>query len=125
MKQKNSKLTDEQESILFNKATEAAFSGNLLNNKDDGVYKCANCHAVVFESESKFDSGSGWPSFYKAIDSKSVKLAKDTSLGMERVEVSCVKCGGHLGHVFSDGYGQPGGKRYCINSLSLDFSKKD
>lgn len=125
MKQLNPKLTVEQKDVLFNKATEAPFSGLLLNNEEDGVYKCANCGNVLFGAETKFESGSGWPSFYDVKDTKAVKLVADNALGMERVEVTCANCGGHLGHVFNDAYDQPTGMRFCINSLSLDFSEND
>lgn len=109
---------------MFNKATEAPFSGELLHNEEDGDYKCANCGTVVFGAETKFDSGCGWPSFYNVKDTEAVKLEEDNSLGMQRIAVNCKKCGGHLGHVFNDAYDQPTGKRFCINSLSLDFKKK-
>jgi peptide-methionine (R)-S-oxide reductase len=124
MKQINENLTDEQKDVLFNSATEAPFSGAFLENHEDGEYKCANCGVVLFGAETKFDSGSGWPSFYDVKDKKSVKLTEDTSLGMHRVEVSCANCGGHLGHVFNDAHDQPTGMRFCINSLALDFEKE-
>ncbi len=115
------KLTKEQHHILREKGTEAPFSGKLLHNKQKGTYQCAGCGTEVFTSESKFDSGCGWPSFDAASDK--VELHKDTSHGMIRTEVTCNKCGGHLGHVFDDGPTKTG-KRYCINSLSLEFTKK-
>jgi peptide-methionine (R)-S-oxide reductase len=115
------KLTKEQSHILKDKGTEPAFSGKLLHNKEKGTYQCAACGTELFASDTKFDSGSGWPSFTEA---KNVKLSEDNSLGMKRVEVTCKKCGGHLGHMFDDGPRDKGGKRYCINSLSLDFKKK-
>lgn len=124
MKQINKNLTDEQKDVLFNKATEAPFSGALLHNEEDGDYRCANCGSVLFGAETKFDSGCGWPSFYDVKNTKAVKLSEDTSHGMQRVEISCATCGGHLGHVFNDAYDQPTGMRFCINSLSLDFIKK-
>lgn len=117
------RLTAEQYKILRQKGTEAPFTGELLDNKEDGDYKCAACGNVVFKSGHKFDSGSGWPSFYDVAGSDKVKLEDDSSLGVQRVEVLCANCGGHLGHVFDDAAGQPGGKRYCINSCSLDFDK--
>lgn len=119
------KLTPQQYAILRQKSTEAPFTGELLNNKDGGDYTCAACGTVVFKSDHKFDSGSGWPSFYDVAGSDAVKLIDDSSLGMHRVEVECANCYGHLGHVFDDAYDQPGGQRYCINSASLGFSKKD
>lgn len=125
MKQINPKLTDEQKDVLFNKATESPFTGALLHNEEDGDYTCANCGQVLFGAETKFDSGSGWPSFYDVKDTKAVKLTEDTSHGMQRIEISCAMCGGHLGHVFNDAYDQPTGMRFCINSLSLDFTKHD
>jgi peptide-methionine (R)-S-oxide reductase len=119
------RLTPQQYTVLRQKGTEAPFTGELLDNKATGDYICAACGAVLFKSDHKFDSGSGWPSFYDVAGSDKVKLIDDNSLGMHRVEVECVTCGGHLGHVFDDAYEQPGGKRYCINSASLDFDKKD
>ncbi len=115
------RLTDQQYTILRQKGTEAPFTGELLANKDSGNYTCAACGAVLFKSDHKFDSGSGWPSFYDVAASNKVRLIDDTTLGMHRVEVECATCGGHLGHVFDDAYDQPGGKRYCINSCSLNF----
>ncbi len=120
----NPKLTDEQKKVLFNKATEAPFTGKFLHNKDSGMYTCANCGAELFDSQTKFDSGSGWPSFYDVASKGSVKLTEDTSLGMHRVEVTCSNCGGHLGHLFNDAADQPTGMRFCINSCSLDFNPK-
>jgi peptide-methionine (R)-S-oxide reductase len=119
----NPSLSDEQKDVLFNKATEAPFSGALLHNEEDGDYLCANCGQVLFGAETKFDSGSGWPSFYDVKDTKAVKLTEDTSHDMQRIEISCASCGGHLGHVFNDAYDQPTGMRFCINSLALDFKK--
>lgn len=117
------RLTPEQYEVLRQKGTEAPFTGELLNNKDSGDYTCAACGAIVFKSDHKFDSGSGWPSFYDVAGSDAIVLIDDTSYGMRRVEVTCAQCGGHLGHVFNDAYDQPGGQRYCINSASLDFKK--
>jgi peptide-methionine (R)-S-oxide reductase len=119
------RLTPEQYRILRQKGTEAAFTGQLLDNKDSGDYMCAACGAVLFKSDHKFESGSGWPSFYDVAGSDAVKLHDDNSLGVQRTEVTCANCGGHLGHVFDDAYDQPGGKRYCINSMSLGFKKNE
>lgn len=116
------KLTPEQYHVLREKGTELPFSGALLNNKGEGVYRCAACHEPLFSSETKFDSGSGWPSFWDAVDESKVKLVPDHSHGMERTEVQCANCGGHLGHLFNDGP-TPTGQRYCINSVSLDFEE--
>ena len=121
----NPDLSDEQRKVLFDKATEAPFSGKFLNNKETGMYVCASCGANLFSSDTKFDSGSGWPSFYDVVNTGAVKLVDDTSGRMNRVEAVCATCGGHLGHVFDDAYDQPGGQRYCINSLSLDFKPKE
>ena len=121
----NPDLSDEQRKVLFDKATEAPFSGKFLNNKETGMYVCASCGANLFSSDTKFDSGSGWPSFYDVANTGAVELVDDTSGHMNRVEAVCATCGGHLGHVFDDAYDQPGGQRYCINSLSLDFKPKE
>lgn len=124
MKQINKNLSEEQMAVLFKKETESPFSGELLYNEEDGDYICANCSAVLFGAETKFDSGCGWPSFYDVKDTKSIQLLEDNSQGMKRVEVLCRNCGGHLGHVFNDAYDQPTGMRFCINSLSMDFVRK-
>ena len=116
-------LTKEEYQILRNKGTEAPFTGKYLDKKKDGTYVCAACKNPLFSSETKFDSGSGWPSFWDVISKGSVDLKDDFSLGMKRIEVVCSRCGGHLGHVFDDGP-QPTGKRFCINSISLDFKEK-
>ena len=115
-----SKLTPEQRHILVDKGTEIPFTGELLNNKKDGMYACAACGTELFSSNTKFESGSGWPSFWGAVDESKVKLVPDDSHGMHRTEVQCATCGGHLGHLFDDGP-RPSGQRYCINSASLDF----
>lgn len=117
------RLTSEQYQVLRKKGTETPFSGALLNNKDIGNYVCAACGNVLFKSGHKFDSGTGWPSFYDVAGSGAIDLRRDTSLGMERTEVTCKNCGGHLGHLFDDARDQPTGQRYCINSVSLNFNK--
>lgn len=119
----NPKLTPEQAKVLHEKATEAPFTGKYLHNEKDGMYTCANCGSELFSSGTKFDSGSGWPSFYDVAKSGAVKLVEDVSMGMTRTEAVCAQCGGHLGHVFDDAFDQPTGQRYCINSLSLDFKE--
>lgn len=116
------KLTDEQYQVLREKGTEAPFSGQLLKTKDEGVYRCAACGEALFSSSSKYDSGSGWPSFNDAMSNTKLKLSDDFSHHMHRIEVSCANCGSHLGHLFDD-ESQPTGKYYCINSCALDFNK--
>lgn len=123
--QQNQDLTDFQKQVLFQKATEAPFSGEHLQNKQPGVYSCANCGQVLFSSTTKFDSGSGWPSFYDVAEQGAVRIVSDSSHGMERTEVVCAQCGGHLGHIFEDAYTMPTGKRYCINSVCLAFNEDD
>lgn len=113
-------LTDEQYKILREKGTEPAFSGQLLDNKKQGTYTCSACGEPLFSAETKFDSGSGWPSFYATMDNNNIEEKLDKSQGMIRTEVLCSSCGGHLGHLFPDGP-NPSGMRYCINSASLDF----
>lgn len=115
------KLTPEQFKVLRQKETEKPFTGKLLHNEKTGRYVCAACGAYLFHSDTKFDSGSGWPSFYDVANKGNVRLVADTSAGMHRVEVLCAKCGGHLGHVFNDAPQQPTGMRFCINSCALDF----
>jgi len=115
-------LSPEQYYVLREKGTERPFSGKLLHNKKNGTYVCGACGNPLFSSDTKFDSGSGWPSFYDVVSEGAVELKPDDSLGMKRIEVLCNRCGGHLGHIFDDGP-QSTGKRYCINSLSLDFKE--
>ena len=118
------KLSPEQYRILREKGTEAPFTGKLLNEKGSGDFVCGACGATVFKSDTKFDSGSGWPSFYDPANTEAVKLIEDVSYGMSRTEVTCANCGSHLGHVFRDAPEQPTGMRFCINSASLDFKAK-
>lgn len=117
------RLTDQEYYVLRKKGTERAFTGDLLENKEQGVYICAACKLPLFESKTKFKSGTGWPSFYAPINDQNVASEEDNAYGMVRTEVLCSRCGGHLGHVFPDGP-KPTGLRYCINSVSLDFEKK-
>ncbi|RZN49924.1 peptide-methionine (R)-S-oxide reductase [archaeon] len=117
-------LTAEEYRVLRKKGTELAFSGELVHNKDKGVYTCAGCGQELFTSGEKFDSGSGWPSFWDAIDRDRIEFKRDLSHSMVRTEIVCARCGGHLGHVFDDGP-RPTGKRYCVNSAALHFEKKE
>jgi peptide-methionine (R)-S-oxide reductase len=118
------KLTDEQYDVCFNKGTEPPFSGKYHDCKDKGMYKCSCCGEELFESDTKFDSGTGWPSFWQPLSNEKISYESDSSFGMMRTEVNCKKCGAHLGHVFDDGP-QPTNQRFCINSVSLDLDKKD
>ncbi|MFX0075863.1 MAG: peptide-methionine (R)-S-oxide reductase MsrB, partial [Candidatus Hermodarchaeota archaeon] len=118
------KLTEEQYKVLRLKGTERPFTGKYLDNKEKGVYYCAGCGTPLFDSKSKFKSGSGWPSFTSPIEKSNIEEEQDNSFNMRRTEVLCSKCGGHLGHVFNDGP-KPTGMRYCINSISLDFKPKN
>ncbi len=114
-------LTPEQYRIMRQKGTEGAFTGQYWNNKDEGLYRCTGCGTPLFSSETKFDSGSGWPSFYAPVEQDNVEVEQDTSFGMSRTEVLCANCEAHLGHVFDDGPRDKTGLRYCINSASLAF----
>lgn len=117
-------LTDEEYRILRESGTEPRFAGDYLDIKEDGVFKCAGCGAELFDTEHKFESGTGWPSFYDVAESDHIETEVDRSHGMERIEVKCGECDGHLGHVFEDGP-EPTGKRYCINSAALDFESEE
>ncbi|QEE14253.1 peptide-methionine (R)-S-oxide reductase MsrB [Promethearchaeum syntrophicum] len=115
------KLTDEEFRVLRLKETEIPYTGKYLDKKEEGIYHCAGCGNPLFDSNTKFDSGCGWPSFFAAKKEK-IDIKQDSSLGMIRDEILCSKCGGHLGHIFNDGP-EPTGKRYCVNSISLKFEE--
>ncbi|MFX1565237.1 MAG: peptide-methionine (R)-S-oxide reductase MsrB [Promethearchaeota archaeon] len=117
------KLSKEEYQVLRQKGTERPFTGKYWKNKEKGTYKCAGCGVELFSSEAKFESGSGWPSFYEALDKDKIEEKVDLSHGMRRIEVVCKNCGGHLGHVFDDGPKDKTGCRYCINSIALQFEK--
>jgi peptide-methionine (R)-S-oxide reductase len=117
-------LTPEQFEICINKGTEPPFTGKYYYSKEKGMYKCSCCGESLFKSDTKYDSGSGWPSFWKPLDEEKIEYISDNSFGMIRTEVNCKKCGAHLGHVFDDGP-KPTNLRYCINSISLQLDKND
>jgi peptide-methionine (R)-S-oxide reductase len=118
-----SELPPERFEVLRRAGTEPPFSGEYVHTKEDGIYRCAACGNQLFDSATKFDSGTGWPSFWEAVEPDAVELVEDRSHGMARTEVRCARCGSHLGHVFDDGP-RPTGERYCMNSLALDLDRR-
>ncbi len=116
-------LSEEEYKIVVEKGTEMPFTGKYLHNDKNGIYNCLVCDSELFSSDTKFDSGSGWPSFYDVLSNENINIQEDDSHGMKRLEVQCKNCGAHLGHLFDDGP-NPTGKRYCINSASLSFKSK-
>ena len=126
MKEINNKLTQEELYVLKDKGTERPFSGEFDAFFEDGVYKCKNCKAELFKSESKYDAGCGWPSFFEAVNEEAIIYKEDNSIfGRPRTEILCANCEGHLGHVFEDGPKNKTGLRYCVNSISLDFESEN
>jgi peptide-methionine (R)-S-oxide reductase len=118
-------LSENEFLVLRQAATERPWTGALLDEKRDGIYRCKACNAELFQSETKFDSGCGWPSFYEPITEGAVEMRRDDSLGMVRTEILCANCGSHLGHVFDDAPQTPTGDRFCMNSISLEFEEKN
>tara|TARA_B100000963_G_scaffold78180_1_gene66222 strand:+ start:2501 stop:2884 length:384 start_codon:yes stop_codon:yes gene_type:complete len=125
MKKINKNLTPEEEYILRDKGTEYPFSGKFDSFFEDGLYRCKNCRAELFKSDTKYNAGCGWPSFFEAVNEAAIKYEEDNSIaGRPRTEILCANCDGHLGHVFEDGPKEKTGLRYCVNSISLDFEKE-
>ena len=118
------KLSLKQYKVMREKGNEAPFTGKYVNFHEKGVFLCSGCGQELFSSDTKFDSGTGWPSFTEPVNLKNIEFREDSSLGIERTEIVCKKCGSHLGHLFDDGPQEKGGKRYCINSVCLNFEKK-